>query len=249
MKRVEDRYSRNRLFVTPEEQSQIAQCKLFFGGSGLGSNIAECALRFGFENICIVDGDTIELSNLNRQNYVNENVGYNKSEVLCNRLRKINPDANITYMVDFLNADNISEYLVDTSIAINALDFSSDVPFLFDEYCIEHKIPVLHPYNLSLAGFVTIVDTEETLLSQLGSWNDFELKMGNFIIENLKEKGESIHWLADVVNILKEENQMPLPQLSVGSWITAGLCVSLLFKIATRKKYKSFPEYYYLSAM
>lgn len=87
------------------------------------------------------------------------------------------------------------------------------------------------------------------MLSQLGDWNDFELKMGNFIINNLREKGEAVRWLADVVNILKEENEMPLPQLSIGSWITAGLCVSLLFKIATGKKYNSFPEYYYLSAM
>jgi len=36
------------------------------GGAGIGSIIAECALRFGFENIVIVDGDRVELSNLNR---------------------------------------------------------------------------------------------------------------------------------------------------------------------------------------
>lgn len=242
-------YSRNRLYVTSEEQSLIANCKLLLGGSGLGSIIAECALRFGFENICIIDGDTIELSNLNRQNYVYENVGNHKSEVLYDRLKAINPNANITYAVDFLDVNNINKYLSGVSVAINALDFASDVPFLFDECCVEKGISVLHPYNLGWAGFVTIVDGKESLLSQLGKWNNFELKMGEYIIRSLNERFEPIGWLQNIVKVVeKEKGEMPLPQLSIASWITAGLCTSILFKIATGKIYKSFPEYYYLSS-
>lgn len=250
MKRAEDRYSRNRLFVTPEEQLRIAQCKLFFGGSGLGSVIAECALRFGFENIFIIDGDNVELSNLNRQNYLYEDIGCSKSENLYNRLKRINPKANIGYATEFLDGNNIGKYLEGTSIAINALDFASDVPFLFDEYCLENGVSVLHPYNLSYAGFVTVVDRRDTLLSQLGGWNDFELRMGDFIISNLEKKGEETYWLSNVVEALKDEKKkMPLPQLSVGSWITAGLCTKVLFNIATGRDVEIFPNFYYLSVL
>ena len=51
------RYDRNRLYITEEEQQKIRATKIVFGGAGIGSVIAECALRFGFENITIVDGD------------------------------------------------------------------------------------------------------------------------------------------------------------------------------------------------
>jgi tRNA A37 threonylcarbamoyladenosine dehydratase len=48
---MEERYSRNRIYVSENEQSVIKNTRLFLGGAGIGSVIAECALRFGFENI------------------------------------------------------------------------------------------------------------------------------------------------------------------------------------------------------
>jgi len=71
---MEERYIRNRIYVSDDEQEQIRTTRLLVGGAGIGSVIAECALRFGFEDIVIVDGDKVELSNLNRQNY--EKNGY-----------------------------------------------------------------------------------------------------------------------------------------------------------------------------
>ena len=65
---MEDRYSRNRLYVSEKEQSLIKDYNIFLGCAGIGSIVAECALRFGFEHITIVDGGKVERSNLNRQN-------------------------------------------------------------------------------------------------------------------------------------------------------------------------------------
>jgi Dinucleotide-utilizing enzymes involved in molybdopterin and thiamine biosynthesis family 2 len=66
---MEEKYSRNRIYVRPEEQQIVKKFRILLGGAGIGSIIAECALRFGFETITIVDGDLVEESNLNRQNY------------------------------------------------------------------------------------------------------------------------------------------------------------------------------------
>ena len=63
---MEERYIRNRLYVLPEEQQLLKDFHILLGGAGIGSIIAECALRFGFENITIVDGDFVEESNMNR---------------------------------------------------------------------------------------------------------------------------------------------------------------------------------------
>ena len=40
-------YSRNRLYISPEEQDRLGSLRLLLGGAGLGSEIAECALRLG----------------------------------------------------------------------------------------------------------------------------------------------------------------------------------------------------------
>lgn len=242
----DEKYSRNRLYISQEEQALLAQCRLVLGGAGLGSIIAECALRLGIENICIIDGDIVELSNLNRQNYKKKDIGCYKSEVLYNRLKEINPDAHITYSTDFLTENNIPTYLSEASVAINALDFTSDVPFHFDDFCVEHNITVLHPYNLGWAAFVTVINSKQSLLSQLGGGYKFELKMGEYIVESLRKEGGDSLWLCRIIDTLKND-EGNIPQLPVASWITAGLCTRVLFKIATRQTVKVFPEYYYLS--
>lgn len=242
----EERYSRNRLYITPEEQELMSKCKLVLGGAGLGSNIAECALRLGIENICIIDGDTVALSNLNRQNYLYSDIGLYKSQVLYRRLKEINPDANITCITEFIDKNNIDKFLEGASIAINALDFTSDIPHLFDEFCVDHNITVLHPYNLGWAAFVTVVNSKQSLLSQLGKGSKFELDMGNYIVNNLREKGGQTLWLENIIKTLQGE-EGNIPQLSVASWLTAGLCTRVLFKIVTNQAIKVFPEFYYFS--
>jgi tRNA A37 threonylcarbamoyladenosine dehydratase len=82
---MEERYSRNRIYVSENEQSAIKNTRLFLGGAGIGSVIAECALRFGFENITVVDGDKVELSNLNRQNYTEAETGKYKAGILAEK--------------------------------------------------------------------------------------------------------------------------------------------------------------------
>lgn len=150
---MEERYNRNRIYVSEEEQDKIRETRILLGGAGIGSIIAECALRFGFEDIVIVDGDKVELSNLNRQNYEKRDIGKSKSECLAKRLQRINPKAKIQFHDTFIDKGNVKELLDGVKIAINALDFKSDIPFIFDELCSKMKIPVLHPYNFGWGDF------------------------------------------------------------------------------------------------
>uniref|UniRef100_UPI0004698DAB ThiF family adenylyltransferase n=1 Tax=Prevotella falsenii TaxID=515414 RepID=UPI0004698DAB len=106
---MKERYSRNRLYVSEREQSMVRDYKIFLGGAGIGSIVAECALRFGFEHITIVDGDKVEQSNLNRQNYTENDIGRYKAECLAERLQSINPEAHIDFHTEFLAPDNIEE--------------------------------------------------------------------------------------------------------------------------------------------
>ena len=177
-----ERYSRNRIYVSDEEQEKIRCAHILLGGAGIGSIIAECALRFGFENMTIVDGDKVEMSNLNRQNYVKADIGKYKAETLCKRLLKINPDAEIKYINTFIDKENVENIISGHHIAINALDFKDRIPFEFDRICSEKMIPVLHPYNFGWAGFLTIVKPKGYQLSEISqNPNGFELKMAEYV--------------------------------------------------------------------
>ena len=92
---MEARYARNRIYLNEEEQNIIRDYPIILAGSGIGSVIAECALRIGFENMTIVDFDHVELSNLNRQNYTEEDLYLTKVNAIKNRLLSINTNAKI----------------------------------------------------------------------------------------------------------------------------------------------------------
>ena len=128
-----ERYSRNRVYVREEQQSRIKFFKIIIAGAGIGGVIAECLLRFGFETLTIIDDEVVEESDLNHQNYTHNDIGSPKVNALKRRLMEINPDANISIIDGAIDKDNVEGLVKGHDIAINALKYDSDVPFLFDE--------------------------------------------------------------------------------------------------------------------
>lgn len=248
---MENRYSRNRLYVNEKEQNIIKNYRIILGGAGIGSIIAECALRLGFEHITVVDGDKVEESNLNRQNYTTSDIGKYKAECLAERLHSINQNAKIDFRTEFITKDNVSEILKGYDVAINALDFKDETPFVFDSLCKKMNIPVLHPYNFGWAGFLTIVDPTGSSLSTLSEKPlGFELKVADYVVGYEAFWHTPQQWLQEIVNQYKSEKEvLPPPQLSVASWITAGLCTNALFNLATGKPVKYFPKFYLSSLL
>lgn len=243
------RYIRNRIYISEKEQQQLKKYKIFLAGSGIGSVIAECALRLGFENITIADGDNVELSNLNRQNYIDKNIGTAKTESIKKRLLKINPNANITTHNLYLTESNIEQILAGHDVAINALDFHSNAPFVFDELCQKSKIPALHPYNIGWAALLFIImPTGAELASVSDEYTGFEKKAVNFFLNKMDV--EQRKWVEDVLTEYANETikQSP-PQLSVASWLLGGLCTSVIYRFATGKDVKRFPDFYFLSTL
>lgn len=244
---MENRYIRNRIYLTEEEQEIIKDFPILLAGAGIGSVIAECALRFGFENITLIDGDFVEKSNLNRQNYTEEDINTSKVEALSKRLLSINKQAKIKHLNLFLTVENVFEYINGYSAAINALDFSSPVPLMFDTACQKLKIPVLHPYNVGWGSLVTVIDKDGFLLDTLSRPDTCfnEVTVVKYASNYFKYWGDPQKWIDEVITKYKEEEEnLSPPQLAVASWSVAAMCTHLLFNIATGKKFKKFPEFY-----
>ncbi len=245
---MESLYSRNRIYISTEQQEKIRTTRILLGGAGLGSEIAECALRLGFEKITIIDGDRVELSNLNRQNYTRKDIGKFKAESLANRLLSINPKADILYFNDFITDDNLKKLVGNCDIAINALDFKNDIPMKFDERCRKLGTYVLHPFNFGWGGMVMIVSPTgigiEHMMRNEDSEN-FELEIAKYVdgysqFWNIPEN----KWFHSIVMAYSNENsELPPPQLSIGSWITAGLTVNAMVEIVLGHKVKTCPKF------
>lgn len=85
---------------------------LVVGVGGVGAYAAEMICRAGVGQMTIVDADTVQSTNINRQlPALHSTVGKEKAEVLAARFRDINPDIRLTVLPVFLKDGNIPELL------------------------------------------------------------------------------------------------------------------------------------------
>lgn len=97
---------------------------LIVGLGGVGGYALETLVRSGIYNLTIVDGDIVELSNLNRQIISKRDViGKPKALVAQARTLEINPDVNLKVINQFISEDNFSLLNIDSfDYVIDACD-------------------------------------------------------------------------------------------------------------------------------
>ena len=98
-----------------------------FGLGGVGGHAAEALVRTGIGAIDIVDGDTVALSNINRQLIaLHSTVGKNKTDVCAERFLDINPEIKLRKFSLFLSEDTVGNF--DFSEYDYVLDCIDDIP-------------------------------------------------------------------------------------------------------------------------
>ena len=99
---------------------------LLIGVGGVGSATLETLVRNGFTNIHIIDFDTVDLTNLNRQLITNStNLGSKKIDEAIKRTKLINPNCNIKGFDIKLDDNNITNYIYNYDYIIDACDTMS----------------------------------------------------------------------------------------------------------------------------
>lgn len=117
---------------------------LVLGVGGVGGYAAEQLCRMGIGKLTLMDGDTVDPTNLNRQiAALNSTVNKFKAEVLVSRFKDINPSGTYIPITRFLKGDQCEE-LLSTSfdLVIDAID---DVPakVAFLKCAVEKQLPVV----------------------------------------------------------------------------------------------------------
>ncbi|HCX65521.1 MAG TPA: adenylyltransferase [Eubacteriaceae bacterium] len=144
-------------------QKKIFNAKVIvFGAGGLGSPILTYLAGAGVGTIGIVDFDTVDVSNLNRQTlYRTQDIGRKKVDVARETLTELNPDANIIVYPIRMDMDNVEELIEDFDYVVDALDnFTSR--FLLSDACYFMKKPLIEGAAVGLYGTVTTILPDET---------------------------------------------------------------------------------------
>lgn len=117
---------------------------LIVGLGGVGGYAAESLVRSGIHNLIIIDHDTIDITNLNRQIIsTSKNIGNNKVDEFKKRILDINPNCNVITHKLFLDRTNynlLDNYKID--YIIDCCD-STDTKKLLIDYSLEKEIKLI----------------------------------------------------------------------------------------------------------
>jgi len=104
---------RTKLLVKEEGIERLQNANILIVGlGGVGSFAAEFLVRSGIGNLTIVDGDTVDITNINRQlPALNSTIGKNKTDVVAERILDINPKLNLKKINEFLEPERMEEIL------------------------------------------------------------------------------------------------------------------------------------------
>ena len=149
------RYSRHILLqdVGVEGQERIRQGRvLIVGAGGLGSPVALYLAAAGVGTIGIIDGDVVDLSNLQRQViHTTDDVGRPKVESARAKIERINPHVKVVTYHDFLRADNALDIIADYDFVVDGTD-NFPVKFLINDACVMAGKPFSHGGILRFEG-------------------------------------------------------------------------------------------------
>lgn len=142
---VPERYSRQLPIFGKEGQKKISKTSvLVVGAGGLGSIVSTYLALAGFGKIIIVDSETVEESNLNRQLlYRDSDIGKRKAVIAAKRLKELNPSVEVVPIYERVTKSNVEKIVSMADIVVDALD-NWETRFLLNEACVRLGKPLIH---------------------------------------------------------------------------------------------------------
>jgi molybdopterin/thiamine biosynthesis adenylyltransferase len=235
--------SRNKYIIPRKLQQKIKKCKIFLLGCGLGSQVGLLAVRTGFVNFILVDGDKVTLDNLNRQAFRYEHLGKNKAEALASMLKDVNPNVNVEYYPIFLRDKKLAKKLIDKSdVVVNMAD-PDEIMFFVNDYAQDTGKLVFFPLNVAWGGYVLVFTPDSPRLKEIIGKR--KLKGNRFYLELFRKTiGTFPPSLLKFYKKMGEKllNQSFIPQLGTAAFLNSSIIVGGIIKWLSGESLKKAPQ-------
>ena len=153
------RYSRH--IILPEvggkgQRKLLNSSILLVGAGGLGSPAALYLAAAGIGRLGIIDGDVVDMSNLQRQilHHVDD-VGRPKVQSAVESIAQINPDVKVEPFQTVLSSDNAKEIISQYDLVVNGCD-NFPTRYLVNDCCVFLKKPLVDGSIFKFEGQVTV---------------------------------------------------------------------------------------------
>ncbi len=149
---MDNQFKRTEMLIGEEALLKLKNCRVaLFGIGGVGGTCAEALVRSGIGTLDIIDNDTVDITNLNRQIIAtHKTVGKNKVDVFEERAKEINPEVVI-------NKHNIF--------------FSMDTSSLFDFENYDYVIDAIDSVSSKIELILNAEKSGTPIISSMGTGN------------------------------------------------------------------------------
>lgn len=208
----EERYSRQMLIPGWNQEKLEKSTVILVGAGAIGSYVATILVSSGIGKLIIIDFDTIEISNLNRQLlFRDKDVGKSKSEIAVERLRELNPKCKLEFIHKKMEEVSLSVY-EEADVIISCLDTFIGRRWI-NSMAIRVNAPLVMGGMFAFLGNVQVIKPHETACFEcqpLVPEEELAQACTPFGEERKKDRKE------------EEEKEPPLPAVATLSSIIAG---------------------------
>jgi len=153
------RYSRHILLpqIDITGQQRLRQSRaLIVGAGGLGCPVGLYLAAAGVGQITIVDGDRVELSNLQRQiGHGTGSIGKHKSDSLREQMQALNPAVQVQACSQWLTEDNVESLVAVTDVVVDCSD-NFATRFLLNSACVHAATPLVSGAAIRAEGQLAV---------------------------------------------------------------------------------------------
>lgn len=139
------KFDRLRKIIGEDNLNSLTEkCVLVLGVGGVGGYVVESLVRSGIGKIIIVDFDTIDVTNINRQIIaLDSTIGMKKVDVLESRIKDINSNCIVKKIDKFIDTNNFNDLFNENiDFFVDACDTVSVKKMVITE-CIKRNIPFI----------------------------------------------------------------------------------------------------------
>ena len=176
---------RTELLLGEDKMRRIRESHvLVVGLGGVGAYAAEMICRAGVGKMTIVDADTVQPTNLNRQlPALTSTLGMSKAQILEARFKDINPQIELTVLPVFLKDDNIPELLDNTKydFIVDAIDTLSPKCYLI-YHALQRRIKIVSSMGAGAKSDITQVRFADL-------WDTYHCGLSKAVRKRLQKMG------------------------------------------------------------